>query len=111
MSATSEALAMIQQYRDQHGVYPDAIYFTLRHWQEIKGQFDASCYVTTGADGVDRFNGVKIELQQEPPSFKQPVSLEQYRYLRVVEMATGQQLPYDKYGVLAIDTKNQPDPL
>lgn len=111
MSAINEALGMIQQYRDQHGVDPVALHVSFRKWQEIKAEFDACLYVTNGADGIDRIDGVKIEVQQEPPTFKQPVSLEQYRHLRVVEMATGQRLPYDKYGVLAIDAKNQPDPL
>jgi hypothetical protein len=107
MSAINEALGQIQGYRDQHGVDPVALHVSFSQWQALKAEFDAFLYVTAGGDGIDRLNGVKIEIHQ-PLSFKPSVSLEQRRHLRVVEALTGKRLPPDQYGVVVIDTKGQP---
>ena len=89
MSAINEALGKIQWYRDQHGVDPEALHVSLSQWQAMKAEFEARMYVTAGGDGIDRLNGVKIEIHQEPLSFKPSVSLEQRRHLQVVEALTG----------------------
>ena len=113
MSPISEALAMIAQYRDQHGVDPEVMYVSFHQWQALKADFEASLAIAASPGGIDRIGNVKIEVQPEPPTFKspglfkRPVNLEQYRNLKPVEMLTGKRLPYEQYGVVAIDTAQE----
>lgn len=112
MSAIHEALAMIAQYRTQHGADPEAIHVSEAQWKALKTDLDASFNMVLSPGGMDQLAGVRIKvLPEQPGLFKRPVYLEQYRHLKVVEMLTGKRLPYDQYGVVVIDTAQKPAPL
>lgn len=72
MNTIREALAMIAQYRDQHGVDPEVMYVSYRQWQALKADHEASRAVMASPDGIYRICNVKIEIQPEPPTFKSP---------------------------------------